>query len=121
VRATISKVGKLAGIILLASMSLAYGAFFHYSEWERMPEEAQDVYLAGAFDAFVGIAVSEDPGSLKRSIHYQDCLHKSNMTLRQLSQNVIAFASAKPELQRSWVIIALGVYLQNLCGSPPNN
>jgi len=42
------------------------------------------------------------------------------MTLRQLSQNVIAFAQTKPELKDTWVVQALLLYLQSLCGLVPN-
>ena len=45
--ADISRIGKLAGIILLVSTSLAYGQFFTYSGWEQLPEEERQVYLAG--------------------------------------------------------------------------
>jgi hypothetical protein len=58
--ADISKIGKLAGIILLVSTLLAYGQFFTYSEWERLPEEERQVYLAGAFDTVVGVAEADD-------------------------------------------------------------
>ncbi len=40
-------IGKLAGTILLVSTSLAYGQFFTYSQWERLPEEEErQVYIA---------------------------------------------------------------------------
>jgi hypothetical protein len=111
----------LAGVILLAATAIAHGgAFFKYSQWERLPEEAREMYLAGAFDTIVGIADVESPGSLKRSYHYQDCLNKSDMNLQQLTQNVIAFARARPELQGTWTQIALGQYLNTLCGLPPD-
>jgi hypothetical protein len=57
------------------------------------------VYLAGAFDAVVGVTEAEDPWGLKTSLHYRKCIRDSHMTLRQLSQNVIAFAATKPELR----------------------
>jgi hypothetical protein len=47
---TFQKIGKLVGIILLVSTSLAYGQFFTYSQWERLPQKERQVYLAGAFD-----------------------------------------------------------------------
>jgi hypothetical protein len=43
----------------------------------------------------------------------------SHLTLRQLSQNVIAFAATKPELKDTWVVRALLLYLQSLCGLFP--
>jgi hypothetical protein len=64
----ISKIGKLAGIILSVSTSLAYGQFFTYSQWERLPEEERQVYLAGAFDTVVGVEEAEDPWGLKNSL-----------------------------------------------------
>ena len=89
------------------STSLAYGQFFTYSEWRRLPEELRQVYLAGAFDTVVGIAEAEDPWGLKTSLHYRKCIRHSHVTLRRLSQNVIAFAATKPELQGTWVVQAL--------------
>ena len=102
------------------STSLAYGQFFTYSEWERLPEEKRQVYLAGAFDGVVGVAEAEDPWGLKTSLHYRKRIRGSHMTLRQLSQNVIAFAQTKPELKDTWVVQALLLYLQSLCGLVPN-
>jgi hypothetical protein len=115
----ISKIGKLAGIILSVSTSLAYGQFFTYSQWERLPEEERQVYLAGVFDTVVGVEEPEDPWGLKNSVHYRKCMRDSHMTLRQLSQNVIAFAATKPELKDTWVVRALLLYLQTLCGFVP--
>jgi hypothetical protein len=103
----------------LVSTSLAYGQFFTYSEWERLPEEERQVYLAGAFDTVVGVEEAEDPWGLKNSLHYRKCMRDSHMTLRQLSQNVIAFAAIKPELKDTWVARALLLYLQSLCGLVP--
>jgi hypothetical protein len=74
------------------------------------------VYLAGAFDTVVGVEEAEDPWGLKNSLHYRKCVRDSHMTLRQLSQNVIAFAATKPELKDTWVVRALLLYLQTLCG-----
>ena len=103
----------------MVSTSLAYGQFFTYSEWERLPEEERQVYLAGAFDTVVGVAEAEDPWGLKNSLHYRKCIRDNNMTLRQLSQNVIAFAATKPELKDTWVVRALLLCLQRLCGLVP--
>jgi hypothetical protein len=115
----VSRRAKMAGIILLVSTSLAYGQFFTYLQWERLPDEQRQLYLAGAFDSVVGVAEAEDPWGLKNSLLYRKCIRDSHMTPRQLSQNVIAFAATKPELQGMWVVQALLLYLQNLCGSVP--
>ena len=103
----------------MVSASLAYGQFFTYSQWERLPEEERQVYLAGAFDTVVGVTEAEDPWGLKNSLHYRQCIRDSHMTLKQLSQNVIAFAQTKPELKDTWVVQALLLYLQSLCGLAP--
>ena len=75
------------------STSLAYGQFFTYSEWERLPEEERQVYLAGAFGTVVAVTEAEDPWGLKKSLHYRQCIRDSHMTLKELSQNVIICAS----------------------------
>jgi hypothetical protein len=103
----------------LVSTSLACGQFFTYSEWEQLPEEERQVYLAGAFDTVVGITEAEDPWGLKTSLHYRNCIRDSHMTLRQLTQNVIAFGATKPEVKDTWVVGALLLYLQSLCGLVP--
>ena len=95
------------------STSLAYGQFFTYSEWERLPEEA------GAFDTVAAVTEAEDPWGLKKSLHYRQCIRDSHMTLKELSQNVIAFAQTKHELKDTWVVQALLLYLQSLCGLAP--
>jgi hypothetical protein len=43
------KIGKLVGIILLVSTSLAYGQFFTYSQWERLPQKERQVYRGGSY------------------------------------------------------------------------
>jgi hypothetical protein len=101
------------------STSITYGQFFTYSQWERLPEEERQVYLAGAFDTVVGVTEAEDPWGLKTSLHYRKCIRDSHMTLRQLSKTVIAFAATKPELQGTWVAQALLLYLQSVCGLVP--
>ena len=101
------------------STSLAYGQFFTYSEWERLPEEERQVYLAGAFDTVVAVTEAEDPWGLKKSLHYRQCIRDSHMTLKQLSQNMIAFKQTKPELKNTRVVQALLLYLQSLCGLAP--
>ena len=68
------------------STSLAYGQFFTYSEWERLPEEERQAYLAGAFDTVVAVTEAEDPWGLKKSLHYRQCIRDSHMTLKDLSQ-----------------------------------
>ena len=43
------------------STSLAYGQLFTYSQWERLPEEERQVYLAGALDTMVGVTEDGRP------------------------------------------------------------
>jgi hypothetical protein len=108
--------------ILIALFSIALSVmpavanFLTYSEWSALPENAQSMYIAGAYDSLVTFVSTDD--EINAAQHYSECVAKSGMTNRQLAQNVRTYAATKPELQGGNVQVALVRYLLELCGKP---
>ncbi len=102
---------------MLIMLATAQGAFYSYAQWERLSEEPQAAYIAGAFDSLIIYADDDARRSLSR--HYSGCLGRSHMNNGQLATNVRSYAATRPELQADSVQYALAQYLQALCGELP--
>lgn len=109
---------KLASILLLLATIPANAAFLTYSQWARLPPDERTRYIAGAFDSLVSVAPS-GAGNLYQE-HYSNCLYNAQMSDKQLADNVMSFASTRPELQGNLVTGPLIKYLISLCGQPGN-
>jgi hypothetical protein len=88
--------------MLVLSLGAAWSNFMGYSEWAAMSVNARALYIAGAFDTLVSI-VSPNPNDIGTAIHYQTCLTDSKMTNKQLADNIVAYASSHPHLQKGTV------------------
>ena len=97
----------------------AVANYFTFSEWSALPEDAQSVYIAGAYDSLVTFASNDDEIAMAK--HYASCLAKSKMLNQQLAQNVRNYAATKPALQGGNVQSALVNYLIELCGRPTHS
>jgi hypothetical protein len=104
-------------VILMLVSSAQVHLFFGYSDWERLPAEPRRMYLAGAMDSLL-VYVSTDE-QRKLSLHYSKCMFEARMSAGQLSDNVVAYAKTRPELQRDTAQAALINYLSALCGKVP--
>jgi hypothetical protein len=90
--------------------------FISYLQWSALPEDQQSMYMAGAYDSLVTFVSTSEENQIAR--HRTECLAKSGMTNKQLSQNVLSYATTKPDLQGGSVQKALVRYLLELCGLP---
>lgn len=103
-------------LLVLTGIALAqFLNFVNYTQWDRLNEDDRAMYMAGAFDSLTGFS----SGGVAGPLHYSRCVRP--MTLRQLSENVRVFAFARPSLQNGTVQAALGTYLIERCGTPPQN
>ncbi len=106
-------------LALCAGLFIAQPAaanFLTYAEWARMKPDMRAIYMAGAFDALVTFAMSDEQRAV--NAHYNDCITRSKMTVAQLAENVRQFAKGKPNLQ-DYVETPLINYLYSFCGAPP--
>ncbi len=106
-------------LALCAGLFIAQPAaanFLTYAEWLRMNPDKRAVYIAGAFDALITFAMSDEQRAV--NAHYNNCIANSKMTVAQLAENVRQFAKGKPNLQ-DYVETPLINYLYQFCGAPP--
>jgi hypothetical protein len=92
------------------------GVFISYAQWDRASDHERTMYIAGAIDSLLAFGT---PDTQRTSLHYSQCIRNSQMNAEQISKNVRAFASTQPALQAQTVQGALGSYLAELCGLPP--
>jgi hypothetical protein len=86
------------------------------SQWLSMNASDQTTYVAGVYDALVSFAGSADEA--KAATHYQNCMARSKMSPRQMSENIKTFVSGRPEFHAKPMAIAVASYLFEVCGRP---
>ena len=90
--------------------------YFLYSDWLRLSEVQRVAYISGAFDAQASIGTDEY--GFKLAAHYDRCIVSAHMDNGQLAQNVLIFASQKPETHTIPAAVVLAQYLAATCGKP---
>lgn len=106
-------------LALCAGLLIAQPAaanFLTYAEWARMKADMRAIYIAGAYDALITFAMSDEQRAV--NAHYSNCITRSKMTVAQLAENVRQYAKGKPNLQ-DYVETPLINYLYAFCGAPP--
>jgi hypothetical protein len=106
-------------LALCAGLFIAQPAaanFLTYAEWVRMNADMRAIYIAGAYDALITFAMSDEQRAV--NAHYSNCITRSKMTVSQLAENVRKFAKDKPKLQ-DFVETPLINYLYEYYGAPP--
>jgi hypothetical protein len=93
----------------------AQNVYLNYSQWEQMPPNLREMYVAGAFDAVSTVTVPER-ASIAR--FYNECVAKAGLTTGKLAENMKQYAETQPDLQKKPVPFALMRYLISLCGTP---
>lgn len=96
----------------------AVADYFTYSDWAELPKAARAYYMTGVFDALTGVVNSPRD---KYQRHYAECIASQHMGNIELSDNLFAYGSTRPEIQRRGVVGALISYLLALCGEVPAN
>jgi len=106
-------------LALCAGLLIAQPAadnFLTYAEWVRMKPDMRAIYVAGAYDALITFAMSDEQRAV--NAHYSNCITRSKMTVAQLAESVRQYAKDKPNLQ-DYVETPLINYLYEFCGAPP--
>jgi Rap1a immunity proteins len=103
--------------LILTSPVANAGQFYSYPQWAALDETHRAAYIAGVFDALLGLV--RDETDLPVTKHYDNCITRANMTNGELADKVIAFVKTRPDLQRRSVSGALINYLVTFCGPPP--
>jgi hypothetical protein len=106
----------ICAFLILVSPVANAGQFYSYPQWEALDETHRAVYIAGVFDALLGLV--KDEADLPATKHYDNCITRANMSNVELADNVIAFVKTRPDLQRRSVTGALINYLVTFCGPP---
>jgi len=106
---------RFATIVLLFLTTPAYAqsVFLTYSQWEQMPINLREVYVAGAFDTLSTVTTAEQVDLVK---HYNECVAKAKFDLHQLTENMKAYAETQPDLRDKPTPGALLRYLVSICG-----
>src|SRR5262245_64852311 len=89
---------RIVTILLLLSTAPAYAqsVFLTYSQWEQMPTNLREVYVAGAFDTLSTVSTPEQVNFVK---HNNECNAKAKLNLGQLTENIKAYAETQPDLR----------------------
>lgn len=105
----------IAAILSVLLVDPAPAVFFTYAEWARLSEYGRSNYIAGLFDGMVSFSEPEDSWI---GMHYYHCISNAKITNGQLANNVLVYASSRPNLQNKPVATALVNYLKEACGPP---
>ena len=108
---------RFVTIVLLCLTIPAYAQsiFLTYSQWEQMPINLREIYVAGAFDTLSTVTTAEQVNIIK---HYNDCVAKTRVNLHQLAENMKAYAETQPDLRYKPAPFAFMRYLISICGPP---
>src|SRR5215475_138305 len=104
-----AKLTTVCALLVALSAAPAHSGVYTYSEWERLSDSRRAAYIAGAFDAYVGL-FTRDPGEMQLKKHYGQCISGSRMTDQQLADNVLRFGRSHPEVQNESMMPALFGY-----------
>jgi len=102
-------------LLFLTTAVHAQTSYLNYSQWEQIPKNLREMYVAGAFDA---VSVVTVPQGAIVARHYNECVAKAGLSLDQLAQNMKEYAETQPDVQRQPVPTVLMRYLISLCGLP---
>jgi hypothetical protein len=100
-------------VLLLTTPAHAQSVFLTYSQWEQMPTNLREVYVAGAFDTLSTVSTPEQFNFVK---HYNECIVKARLNLSQLTENMKTYAETQPDLRDKPTPGALLRYLVSICG-----
>src|SRR5215813_3965194 len=107
----------ISAFLIFVSPVANAGQFFSYPQWEELDETNRAVYIAGVFDALLGLV--KDEADLPATKHYDNCITRANMSNVDLADKVMAFVKTRPDLQKRSVTGALINYLVTFRGPPP--
>jgi hypothetical protein len=85
----------LIALLDLTTSTHAQFVVFTYDQWERLSQGLKEIYVSGAIDAVSTIAV---PTQVSTSKYYNDCLAKKEITMHDLSEEMMVVVRSRPEL-----------------------
>jgi hypothetical protein len=100
-------------LLFLTTPACAQSVFLTYRQWEQMPINLREIYVAGAFDTLSTVTTPEQVDFVK---HYNECVAKAKFDLHQLAENMKAYAETQPDLRDRPTPFALLHYLVSICG-----
>jgi hypothetical protein len=100
-------------LLLLTTSAHAQSVFLTYGQWEQMPKNLREIYVAGAFDTLSTVSTPEQVNFVK---HYNECIAKARLNLSQLTENMETYAETQPDLRDKPTPGALLRYLVSICG-----
>ena len=100
-------------LLFLTTPAYAQSVFLTYRQWEQLPINLREVYVAGAFDQLSTVTTPEQVDLAK---HYNECVAKAKFDLHQLTENMKAYAETQPDLRDKPTPFALLRYLVSICG-----
>ena len=102
-------------LLLLATPTHAQDVYLNYGQWLQMPIGFREMYVIGSFDTLSTVAMPEQAIIAK---HFNECVARARLSSGQLTENMQAYAEARPDLQNKPAATVLVRYLISLCGSP---
>jgi hypothetical protein len=100
---------RLVLIVTLLS-SPASAQFYSYDDFDRQPPAVKYVYVTGEIDMFLAIQAS----GAKR-LDVGECIRDAKISIKEVTENMQAYARTHPELQNGSVATPLLGYLAELC------
>ena len=99
-------------LVLIATLlaSPASAQFYSYSDFDRQPPAVKYSYVAGAIDMFLAIQAS---GAKRFDVG--ECIRDAKVSIKEITENMQAYARTRPELQNGTVATPLLGYLAELC------
>ena len=83
-------------LLFLTSPAYAQSVFLTYRQWEQMPVNLREIYVAGAFDTLSTVTTPEQVNLVK---HYNECVAKAALNLHELAENMKAYAETQLDLR----------------------
>ncbi len=99
-------------LVLIATLlsGPASAQFYGYNDFDRQPPALKYFYVAGAIDMFLAIQASG-----ARRFDVGECLRDAKISIKDITENMQAYARTRPELQNGTVATPLLGYLAELC------
>ena len=100
---------RLAFLITLLSSPVS-AQFYSYDDFDRQPPAVKYFYVAGEVDMFLAVQAS----GAKR-LDVGECIRDAKISIKEITENMQAYARTHPELQNGSVATPLLGYLADLC------
>ena len=99
-------------LVLIATLmsSSASAQFYSYNDFDRQPPAVKYLYVTGEIDMFLAIQAS---GAKRFDVG--ECIREAKSSIKEITENMQAYARTRPDLQNGTVETPLLAYLADLC------